>query len=139
MSSCETFAKRFHRVSFSKEGFTDCPVIFLEAWQATRPLVSGKPAGEYTPPSTHRLFYLAGPGECEKQSSWSQRRKFFRPTAFQRLSQYSRDLKRLAQTCAAFAQILIDRPILCGCPSGHCSRPDRCQQSRSGKRIDERV
>src|SRR5438046_7644651 len=58
MSSCETFVKRFHRVSFSKEGFTDCPVICLEAWQATRPLVSGKPAGEYTPPSTHRLFYF---------------------------------------------------------------------------------
>ena len=58
MSSCETFVKRFHRVSFSKEGFTDCPVVFLEAWQATRPLVSGKPAGEYTPPSTHRLFYF---------------------------------------------------------------------------------
>jgi hypothetical protein len=33
VSSCETFVKRFHRVSFSKEGFTDCPVIFLEAWQ----------------------------------------------------------------------------------------------------------
>jgi hypothetical protein len=67
VSSCETFAKRFHRVSFSKEGFTDCPVIFLEAWQATRPLVSGKPAGEYTPPSTHRLFYLlTRPREREK-------------------------------------------------------------------------
>ena len=33
MSSCETFARRFHRVSFSKEGFTDCPVVFLKAWQ----------------------------------------------------------------------------------------------------------
>jgi hypothetical protein len=85
LSSCETLVKEFHRVSFSKEGFTDCPVVFLEAWQATRRFVSGKPAGEYTPPSTHRLFYvrtnLARPREREQQPAGRQRCKFFRPAS----------------------------------------------------------
>ena len=115
LSSCETFVKGFHRVSFSKEGFTDCPVIFLEAWQAARPLVSGKPAGEYTPPSTHRLFYLLPRSrEGEEQSTRREGCKFFRPSAFQCFAQDSRDLKWLAQTRAAFAQVLTDRLVMCG-------------------------
>ena len=139
MSSCEIFVKRFHRVSFSKEGFADCPVIFLEAWQATRPMVSGKPAGEYTPPSTHRLFYwLPRPCQREKQSSRRERCELFRPSAFQSFPQDSCNLKRLAQTRAAVAEVLIDRLAMRDRAARHGARTDRRQQSRSRERIDER-
>ena len=54
MSSCGTFFW-FHRVSFSRVGLVYCQMT-SQKFGALRPRGSGEPAGEYLPPSTHRLF-----------------------------------------------------------------------------------
>jgi hypothetical protein len=67
VSSCGTFFG-FHRVSFSREGFVYCQMA-PQKFGALRPRGSGEPAGEYLPPSTHRLFSFWA-SQSEQYSTW---------------------------------------------------------------------
>ncbi len=140
MSSCETFLRVSSRL-FLEGSVTDCPVGFPKAWQATRPSVSGKPAGEYPPPSTHRLFssgHATGTCEGKQPTAGREWRQFFRPSTFERPPQDSRDLKRLPQARPAFPQIFLHRLPRHRRPSRPRARADRRQQSRAGEGIDKR-
>src|SRR5581483_927889 len=99
--------------------------------------VSGKPAGEYPPPSTHRLFSFWA-SEGEQQPCGSERRNFFRPSAFQSPPQYPSRLKRSTQAGGALLQVNFHRLAGRGCSSGHRPGPDCREQAGAGERIDKR-
>jgi len=91
----------FHRVSFSR---SDTPTAWriVQKFGALRARGSGEPAGEYLPPSTHRLFYLPGrvsanntrPGT--RPASISAQPLF---TAFRKISEISKGFFNAALHC----------------------------------------
>ena len=56
VSSCGTFSGFTASLSLGNGSLTAWRIA--QKFGALRPRGSGEPAGEYLPPSTHRLFYL---------------------------------------------------------------------------------
>ena len=59
LSSCGTFDGFTASLSLGNGSLTAWRIA--QKFGALRPRGSGEPAGEYLPPSTHRLFYLPSP------------------------------------------------------------------------------
>ena len=94
VSSCGT-SFWFHRVSFSRGGFADC-LVAPQKFGALRPRGSGEPAGEYLPPSTHRLFSLMRARQSKQETAWNQCGQPIRPAVVHHFSQDTRDFEWLA-------------------------------------------